>query len=163
MPPQDPPPDLTQLLQPGSTPQTTPSPGGRNSLDPIIAGLAPTTAPKPAGSTGAGTVEVHRRQLLQVAAAMGDDLSNLQRTLTALKVQVGEVGHWDVAQQMGPKVETAHQNMISALDRYCAAYAAAIKRITEAAHNYGKGEQKATEAARGAGRPPTHVTPWQDQ
>ena len=37
---------------------------------------------------------------------MGDVLSNLQRILTALKVQVGEVGHSDVAQQMGPKVET---------------------------------------------------------
>ncbi|GAA0265277.1 hypothetical protein GCM10009527_071740 [Actinomadura nitritigenes] len=53
--------------------------------------------------------------------------------------------------------------MISALDRYCAAYAAAIKRIAEAARNYGKSGQKATDAARGAGRPPTHVTPWQDQ
>jgi hypothetical protein len=163
MPPKDPPPGLNQLLHPGTTSPVTPFPGGRSGLDPIVTGLDPTAEPTPGGSAGAGAVEVHRRQLLQVAAAMGDDLSNLQRTLTALKVEVGEVGHWDVAQQMGPKVESAHQNMISALDRYCAAYAAAIKRITEAAHNYGKSEHKATEAVRGAGLPPTHVTPWQDQ
>ncbi|WP_173096567.1 hypothetical protein [Actinomadura verrucosospora] len=102
---------------------------------------------------------MHRWQLLQVTAAMGDDLAGLQRTLTALKVEVGEGGHWDVAQQMGPKGESTHQNMISALDRYCAAYAAAIKRITKAAHNYGRSEQKATDAAQGAGRPPNQRDP----
>ncbi|GGV26655.1 hypothetical protein GCM10010182_56780 [Actinomadura cremea] len=121
--------------------------------------------PEPGRSGGAPDVEVRRRQLLQVAAAMRKDLEELQYSLTALQVEGGAVGGWDVAQELGPKVNTAHQNMRAGIDKYCATYLKAIERIEEAARTYGKAEELASEAVRRTDRqaPPSNVTPWQEQ
>ncbi|TDD65739.1 hypothetical protein E1298_41060 [Actinomadura rubrisoli] len=95
---------------------------------------------------------------------MRKDLAQLQYSLTTLGVQAGTVGGWDVAQQLGPKVDTAHKNMIAGIKSYCRAYEQAIARVELCARNYGKAEHAATEAARNAGRPvtPSNVSPWQN-
>ncbi|QFG21674.1 hypothetical protein [Actinomadura sp. WMMB 499] len=121
--------------------------------------------PEPGRSTGTPDVEVRRRQLLQVAAAMRKDLEELQYSLTALQVEGGAPGGWDVAQELGPKVNTAHQNMKAGIDQYCARYLDAIERIEEAARTYGKAEELASEAVQrnSPQSPPSSVTPWQEQ
>ncbi|MDL4772606.1 hypothetical protein [Actinomadura xylanilytica] len=159
MAPQDKQPDLNDLL-PGVLPQGP----GIDPADPKTWPI-PKGAPGGQGSRGANKVEVQREQLLQVARQMRKDLDALQYSLTGLQTEAGMIGAWDVAQQLGPKVDTAHRGMLAGINQFCEAYAAAIRKVEQAAKNYGKSEQLATEAARGAGAatPPSHVTPWQNR
>ncbi|WP_131739251.1 hypothetical protein [Actinomadura roseirufa] len=107
-------------------------------------------------------VEVRRRELQRVAEAMRKDLEALKYSMTALQVQAGKVGAWDVAQQLGPKVGTAHQNMIASVRAYCEAYEAVIQRLERTARNYDKSEEQSKLAV---GQTPklSGTTPWQNQ
>jgi len=108
------------------------------------------------------SVEVRRRELQRVAAAMRDELDQLKYYMTALQVEAGKVGAWDVAQQMGSKVGTAHHNMIESVRAYCEAYEAVIQRLERTARTYDEGEQQARQTA---ARVPdiSGTTPWQYQ
>ncbi|MFC6882880.1 MULTISPECIES: hypothetical protein [Actinomadura] len=94
---------------------------------------------------------------------MRSDLAKLNSALAVLQRNAGQVGTWDVGQQVGPKVDSAHQNMVSAINAYCRAYEAMVSRVEQSARNYGAAESAAKAASEGAGRqagPPTGVTPW---
>lgn len=152
MPPQDPPPDdLTQLLYPQGAPLAT-TPPANNS---------PTTPPNPPTSPpsrGAGKYEVRRRDLLKVADEVRNDIRAVEQAVQALKIQVREVGGWDVAQQLASKVNTAHTNMLDALGLFVRGCYTEASRIEAAAKTYGKAEGDAGAATRTAA--PKNVTPW---
>ncbi|MDL4817684.1 hypothetical protein [Actinomadura opuntiae] len=152
MPPQDPSNDLNQLLFPnGSPPPATP---------PSAAPRQPAPQPAAAGrpSRGAGKYEVRRRELLKVADEMRNDVKALEQAVQALKIQVHEVGGWDVAQQLASKVNTAHTNMLTGLEQFVQGCYAEAGRIEAAAKTYGKAEDGAKTAANSAA--PKNVTPW---
>ncbi|WP_329519404.1 hypothetical protein [Spirillospora sp. NBC_01491] len=159
MAPQDKQPDLNDLL-PGVLPQGPQIDPADPKTWPI-----PKGAPSGQGSRRGNTVEVQREQLLQVAAQMRKDLDELKYSLTALQLHAGRIGNWDVAQQLGTKVGTAHQGMLQGINTFCESYDAVIQRVEMTAKNYGKAETQSTDASRGAGQtaPPTHVTPWQSR
>ncbi|QKG21741.1 hypothetical protein [Actinomadura verrucosospora] len=147
MPPKDPPPDLSKLLF-GSSPP------------PAAGNGTPTAPPKTAGrpSRGAGKYEVHRRELLKVADEMRNDIKAVEQAVQALKIQVHEVGGWDVARQLATKVNTAHTNMLDGLNLFLRGCYSEAERIEAAAKTYGKAEEGAKAAARPA--TPKNVTPW---
>lgn len=153
MPPHDPPPDdLTQLLFPhGSPPPGSPTTPPR----PAPTSQPPATSPP---SRGAGKYEVRRRELLKVADEMRNDIKAVEQAVQALKIQVHEVGGWDVAQQLASKVNTAHTNMLDALGLFVRGCYTEASRIEAAAKTYGKAEGEAGAAARTA--TPKNVTPW---
>jgi hypothetical protein len=153
MPPKDPTTnDLNQLLYPhGALPATAPS-------------TPPTQQPAPQPpatgrpSRGAGKYEVHRRELLKVADEMRTDIKAVEQAVQALKIQVHQVGDWDVAQQLATKVNTAHSNMLDVLDLYVQVAKAIADRVDNSAKTYGKAEEGAKAASRTP--TPTNVAPW---
>lgn len=153
MPPHDPPPDdLTQLLFPhGSPPPGSPTTPPR----PAPTSQPPATSPP---SRGAGKYEVRRRELLKVADGMRNDIKAVEQAVQALKIQVHEVGGWDVAQQLASKVNTAHTNMLEVLDQYVQVANAMASRVENSAKTYGKAEEGAKAASRTP--TPTNVAPW---
>ncbi|MFB4299319.1 hypothetical protein [Actinomadura sp. NTSP31] len=155
MPPQDPSNDLNQLLFPNGSP---PPAGGTGT--PTTPPSATPQQPTPGGrpSQGAGKYEVRRRELLKVADEMRNDIKAVEQAVQALKIQVHEVGGWDVAQQLASKVNTAHTNMLAGLDLFVQGCHAEADRIEAASKTYGKAEEGAQAAARTAA--PKNVTPW---
>jgi hypothetical protein len=135
-------------------------------IDPANPSTWPLPAPAAGGQArGASPVEVRRRELRQIATEMRKDLATLRSALGRLQAgspAAGRIGGWDVAQQLGHSLDTAHGNMVRSVHAYCEAYNAVINRLEWTATNLEKAEQGATEAAK---RPqlPTHVTPWQNR
>ncbi|MWA00828.1 hypothetical protein F8568_010635 [Actinomadura sp. LD22] len=150
MPPQDPTTnDLNQLLYPHGAPLADPSPTNSSPTTPPAAGTP---------ARGAGGYEVRRRELLKVADEMRADIESVEQAVQALKIQVHQVGDWDVAQQLASKVNTAHTNMLGVLDLYVQVAKATAGRVENSAKTYGKAEEGAKEASRTP--TPTNVTPW---
>ncbi|MBO2458524.1 hypothetical protein [Actinomadura violacea] len=89
---------------------------------------------------------------------MRTDIKALEQAIQALKIQVHEVGDWDVAQQLASKVNTAHTNMLDILDQFVQSCYTQAGRVETAAKTYGKAEEGAKTAARTA--TPKNVTPW---
>ncbi|KAB2373330.1 hypothetical protein [Actinomadura montaniterrae] len=148
MPPKDPSDDdLTQLLYPHGAPLAGP------------ASSSPTTPPATSPpSRGAGRYEVRRRELLKVADEMRNDIKAVEQAVQALKIQVHQVGDWDVAQQLASKVNTAHTNMLDVLDQYVQVASAIAGQVENSAKTYGKAEQGAKAASQTP--TPKNVTPW---
>ncbi|MFC5752123.1 DUF2563 family protein [Actinomadura rugatobispora] len=110
-------------------------------------------------------IEVRRRRLRQMAGEMERDLTELRAALDALaggSKAAGRIGGWDVAQQLGWNLDSAHQNMVRGLRDYCDAYQALITRLQRAAENYERTEAAAADRARAVqGGGGTGVVPWQ--
>ncbi|MEU9018284.1 hypothetical protein [Actinomadura sp. NPDC048394] len=147
MPPKDPSDDLTQLLYPHGTP-----PAGPATSSPTT---PPATSPP---SRGAGKYEVRRRELLKVTDEMRNDIKAVEQAVQALKIQVHQVGDWDVAQQLASKVNTAHTNMLDVLDQYVQVASAIAGQVENSAKTYGKAEEGAKAASQTP--TPTNVAPW---
>ncbi|MBT2212983.1 hypothetical protein [Actinomadura sp. NEAU-AAG7] len=150
MAPRDQPDDPTSppLPRPDSGPAGAIAPGSLNRTPP-----------------GAGTIAHRREQIRQVAREMGKDLADLKNTLSLLQGGsrvAGRVGGWDVACELGSGLDTAHENMVAAVNAYCAAYDQVIKRLERTATNLDKAEEEATHTVRRP-RPPSGVKPWQQQ
>jgi hypothetical protein len=153
MPPQDPTTnDLNQLLYPHGAPPAA-APTTPPTQRPVPQSPAPVRS-----SRGAGKYEVHRRELLKVADEMRNDITAVEQAVQALKIQVHQVGDWDVAQQLASKVNTAHTNMLDVLDQYVQAAKAVAGQVENSAKTYGKADQGAKAASQIA--TPTNVAPW---
>ncbi|MGI5326711.1 hypothetical protein [Actinomadura nitritigenes] len=101
---------------------------------------------------------MRRRELLKVADEMRNDLKAVEQAVQALKIQVHQVGDWDVAQQLASKVNTAHTNMLDVLDQYVQVAKAMAGRVENSAKTYGKAEAEAKAASQTP--TPTNVAPW---
>ncbi|RAY11452.1 hypothetical protein DPM19_29525 [Actinomadura craniellae] len=134
-------------------------------LDPRPRPATPWPAPPGTPGSGSGTVAYRRDELLKVAKAMRQDLQELKTALSTLQggsPAGGRVGGWDVAKQLGTKVDGSHRNLVTGMQRYCQVYEAAIRRIEQAAANYARAELASTDINRRVGQSPglSDTPPW---
>jgi hypothetical protein len=91
-------------------------------------------------------------KMRQVARSMRAELNRLQSGAAGHPTTVGTIGAWDVPTELGRRVDTAHQSMITYVAEFAKIYELLIKRIETSARNFDLSDLASRDSAERVGR-----------
>lgn len=91
-------------------------------------------------------------KMRQVARSMRAELDKLQSGASGHPTTVGTIGAWDVPTELGRRVDTAHQSMITYVAEFARIYEQLIKRIETSARDFDLSDLASRDVVEKAGQ-----------